>query len=86
MSSTKCYVNQNLRQGVWFTDSNLKLQDILLITYFWAEEIPHKNTMKELIITSQTVVNWNNLLRFALTYWYSPQEKLGVLSILTKSD
>lgn len=55
-----------LRSGTWFEHSNFSLQDVLLLTYFWYREYPHRTVQYEMQTTSAKVIlDWYNFCKGA---------------------
>lgn len=58
-----CNVSQTVRLGSFFVRSNLRLDQILALVYFWANDMPQTVIIRELQLSSQTVVDWCNFCR-----------------------
>ncbi|KAJ4449462.1 hypothetical protein ANN_00861 [Periplaneta americana] len=49
------HVVRSLREGTWFSQSELTLEQVTLLTYFWVKELPLKFVLEETRISSGTV-------------------------------
>ena len=56
-------VCRSIRKGTWLQNSNLTIQEILLLTYFWATNSSQITTRKELSLSQHTVVDWFTFCR-----------------------
>lgn len=62
-SNKSCSKKVSLRHNSWFSNSNLTLENILLITYFWVYRSSEEFVIHELSICKQTIVDWYNFCR-----------------------
>ena len=53
----------SIRQGSWFSNSNLTLETIVLLTYFWVYRTEQEFVKHELGISHTTIVDWYNISR-----------------------
>ena len=53
----------SIRQGSWFSNSNLTLETIVLLTYFWVYRTEQEFVKHELGISHTTIVDWYNFSR-----------------------
>ena len=62
--SRNCELDIPLRKGTWLENSHLSFKDVVLFLYCWSHELTSiKFCERELRISSQTIVDWNNFLR-----------------------
>ena len=64
-SNKACGKKVSIRQGSWFSNSNLTLQTIVLLTYFWpwVYRTEQEFVKHELGISHTTIVDWYNFSR-----------------------
>ena len=63
-SNGKCNKKLSIREGSWFSKSNLLLEQIVKLTYYWVYKCPADFVTRELCIGSQhTLVDWYNFAR-----------------------
>ena len=53
----------SIRQGSWFSKSNLSLETIVFLTYFWVYRAEQEFVKHELGISHTTIVDWYNFSR-----------------------
>lgn len=59
-------VKRSIRRGTWFDHSNFSLQDILLLSYYWYREYPHRTVQYELQTrTARIILDWYNFCKGA---------------------
>ena len=56
-------VSRSIRKGTWLQNSNLTIQEILSLTYFWATNSSQITTRKEVSLSEHTVVDWFTFCR-----------------------
>ena len=56
-------VELSTRKASWFDNSNLSLEEILRLTYWWCRDMKHEQICHELNIASQTAVDWDSFCR-----------------------
>ena len=62
--AVKCHqVEQSIRHGNWFEKSNLTLQEIMKITYWWCADLCESQVKTQLRIYSNTIVDWSMFCR-----------------------
>lgn len=52
-----------IRAKSWFSGSNMTLQEIVLLTYYWCHNLPQEYIIHELGLSSATIVDWFNFAR-----------------------
>lgn len=62
-SNKACGKKVSIRHGSWFSDSNLTLENIVLLTYFWVYRVEQELVEHELGISHSTIVDWYNFSR-----------------------
>ena len=62
-SNKTCSKKVSMRQGSWFSNSNLTLETIVLLTYFWVYRTEQEFVKHELGISHTTSVDWYNFSR-----------------------
>ena len=62
-SNKACGKKVSIRQGSWFSNSNLFLGTIVLLTYFWVYRAEQEFVKHELGFSLTTIVNWYNFSR-----------------------
>jgi transposase-like protein len=62
-SNKACGKQVSIRHGSWFSNSNLTLEKIVLITYFWVYKANEEFVIHDLEIAQQTIVDWYNFSR-----------------------
>lgn len=62
-SNKACGKKVSIRQGSWFANSNLSLEKIILLTYFWVYRADQEFVKHELEISHTTIVDWYNFSR-----------------------
>ena len=62
-SHKTCGKKVSIRQGSWFSNSNLTLETIGLLTYFWVYRTEQEFVKHELGISHTTIVDWYNFSR-----------------------
>jgi hypothetical protein len=66
MEGIKHTVKRSIRRGSWFEHSNFSLQDVLLLTYYWYREYPHRTVQYELQTrTARIILDWYNFCKGA---------------------
>lgn len=53
----------SIRHGSWFARSNMTLEEIIELTYWWTTGIQLKEIMHQMSISSKTAVDWANFCR-----------------------
>ena len=56
-------VEQSIRHGSWFEKSNLTLQEVMKITYWWCADFCESQVKTQLRINSNTIVDWSMFCR-----------------------
>ena len=59
-SNKACGKKVSIRQGSWFSKSNLSLETIVFLTYFWVYRAEQEFVKHELGISHTTIVDWYN--------------------------
>lgn len=62
-SNKRCNKKVSIRKGSWFSKSNLTLEQIVFLTYFWVRKADQEFVEHELQISSPTIVDWYNFSR-----------------------
>lgn len=62
-SNKACGKKVSIRHGSWFSNSNLPLETIILLTYFWVYRVEQAFVEHELAISHTTIVDWYNFSR-----------------------
>ena len=62
-SNKACGKKVSIRQGSWFSNSNLTLETIVLLTYFWVYRTEKEFVKHELGISRTTFVDWYHFSR-----------------------
>lgn len=62
-SNKICGKKVSIRHGSWFSNSNLPLETIVLLTYFWVYRAEQEFVKHELGISHTTIVDWYNFSR-----------------------
>ena len=62
-SNKACGKKVSIRQGSWFSKSNLSLETIVFLTYFWVYRAEQEFVKHELGISHTTIVDWYNFSR-----------------------
>ena len=62
-SNKACGKKVSIRQGSWFFNSNLTLETIVLLTYFWVYRAEQEFVQHKLGISHTTIVDWYNFSR-----------------------
>ena len=62
-SNKACGKKVSIRQVSWFSNSNLTLETIVLLTYFWVYRTEQEFAKHELGISHTTIVYWYNIWR-----------------------
>jgi hypothetical protein len=63
ISGKRLKVELSTRKGSWFDNSNLSLEEILKLMYWWCRDMKQEQIRHELNITSQTAVDWDSFCR-----------------------
>lgn len=59
-------VKRSIRRGTWFEHSSFSLQDVLLLTYYWYREYPHRTVQYEMQTSSARIIlDWYNFCKGA---------------------
>lgn len=53
----------SMRKGSWFEKSNLTIEEIIELTYWWTTGTEQKQIIREMGISSRTAVDWDNFCR-----------------------
>ena len=56
-------VEMSIRKGSWFENSNLSLEEVLKLTYWWCRDVKQEEICHELNIASHTAVDWDSFCR-----------------------
>ena len=56
-------VEQSIRHGSWFEKSNLTLQEIIKITFWWCADLRENQIKTQLRINDNTIVDWSMFCR-----------------------
>ena len=62
-SNKACGKKVSFRHGSWFPNSNLSLETIVRLTYFWGYRAEQEFVKHELGISHTTIVDWYNFSR-----------------------
>jgi hypothetical protein len=74
----RCNGTQSLRHSSWFTDSKLKLLEIMLLTYGIMRKVPSETIQKEFQIAGHTACDWFRFCRdVVLDFVESKSEMIG---------
>lgn len=66
VSGVKHNVKRSIRRGTWFEHSGFTIQDVLLMTYFWYREYPHRIVQYEMQTgANRVVLDWYNFCKGA---------------------
>ena len=53
----------SIRKGSWFENSNLSLEEVLKLTYWWCRDVKQEKICHELNIASHTAVDRDSFCR-----------------------
>lgn len=53
----------SIRQGSWFEKSNMTVEEILKLTYWWCRDVKQEQIRHELNLASNTAVDWDSFCR-----------------------
>ena len=56
-------VEVSIRKGSWFEGSNLTLEEILKVTYWWCRDVAQECMRFEVDVSGNTVVDWHSFCR-----------------------
>ena len=60
----RCHRKKSIRDGSFFSGSNLSLQKLVTFIYMWTEDLPLKFIKRQTTIShDETATNWGNMLR-----------------------
>ena len=86
-SNKKCGKKVSLRSNSWFSNSNLSLENIILITYFWVYRSSEDFVIHELGISNKTIVDWYNFCREVCeTILESDRKQIGGVGHIVEID
>ena len=69
-------------QAVWFEGSNLTLEEILKLTYWWCRDVQQETMRFEADVSGSTVVDWDSFCREVCGVNYSAcRRRGGVLNL-----
>lgn len=64
INNVKHSLKRSIRRGSWFEKSTFALQDVLLLTYYWYREYPHRTVQYEMkVISARTIIDWYNFCK-----------------------
>lgn len=74
-----CNYRKSVRDGSFFARSHLSIQQIIIMTYCWACDLPQQQMLREAdIARPNTAVDWCNFLREECEQWISNNsEEIG---------
>ena len=68
----------SIRKGSWFERSNLTLEEILKLTYWWCRDVAQETMRFEVDVSGNTVVDWDSFCREICEVNYLEcEEKIG---------
>ena len=71
-------VEFSIRKGSWFEGSNLTLEEILKLTYWWCRDVQQETMRFEVDVSGNTVVDWDSFCREVCEVNYLEcEEKIG---------
>lgn len=80
-------IRRSVRKGTWFSNSHLKIADILLFTHFWVSECSAKYICENLSISSNTYSDWASFCReVCLKSNFSDITMLGGEGVIVEID
>lgn len=80
-------IKRSIRKGSWFSDSHLKLTDILLLTNCWIREMPFKHIEAEVNVTGKTVTDWTSFCReVCMEVCLMSSEPIGGVGMIVEID
>lgn len=84
----KCNKERTIRKNSCFENCKLSIATVFDLMYFWANDMhKHKFIMKELNLSSSTVVEWMNFMRdITVDYYESHHEKIGGPGVIVEID
>ena len=78
LNSKRHKVELSIRKGSWFERSNLTLEEILKLTYWWCRGVEQEMTRFEVDVSGNTVVDWDSFCREICEVNYLEcEEKIG---------
>ncbi|KAG8321258.1 hypothetical protein J6590_108634 [Homalodisca vitripennis] len=55
---------RSIRRGTWFENSSFSIQDVLLLSYYWYREYPHRTVQYEMQTSSARIIlDWYNFCK-----------------------
>lgn len=83
----RCDTSRSIRAGSWFSQSNLTLEEILQITYWWTQMVTEDFLVYQTAINKPSVLDWCNYCReLCLTYLLKQSQPLGGPNTIIEID
>lgn len=78
MNGKRHRVEESIRKGSWFDQSNLSIAETLKLTYWWCMDLTQSQIQQQLRLSGNTVVDWDMFCRECCDVAISKKsEKLG---------
>ena len=58
-----CHSSKTIRDGSFFSQSHLKLWQVIRILHWWGTDVSNKIVMEETSVSETTLIDWNNFMR-----------------------
>ena len=63
INSKRHRVEMSIRNGSWFAESNMTLEEMLKFTYWWCQDLEQSQIKHEIGLSSSTAVDWDSFCR-----------------------
>jgi hypothetical protein len=82
-----CRKSRLVREGIFFTNTNLSLNECMLLIYLWTSGTPEKQVLHDYKFSSHTVVDWVNYCReVGVDYFDELDVKIGGIETIVEID
>ena len=80
-------IELSIRKGSWFEGSNLTLEEVLKLTYWWCRDVKQETMRFEVDVSGNTVVDWDRFCReICELNYFECREKIGGPGVRVQID